>query len=151
MKLNQIEFDAIYRSVQPDDTNIGDIPLGTVIGFMIDPDSIAEYAYEQEVNTVAAVRKCKAIAEGLQRLAETLKRWDTEPNEEQKRAAKGVEFPTLWQSMLLDTVEFYSLHSTKEAEALPLADWLMVRQAKCAERKFQSNYDIIVRKKYEKK
>lgn len=151
MRLNQIEFDAIYNSVEAADVNIAEMSIGDVLGFMVDSDRLAEYAESHATDTVERVRLCKGIIKAIERLVEVVKSWDTEPTQEERQAAKGVNFPTLIESVLLDTVEFYSLHSTADAERLPLSDWMIVKKAKSAERKFQRNYDIILNKKFESK
>ncbi len=73
-----------------------------------------------------AFGKYRQFLDEMEGITAYLKRYEVETNADEKAAARGVDFPTMQERILLDCVRAYSLHSTAEAEALPVADWLIV-------------------------
>lgn len=76
-----------------------------------------------------------------------IRRYEVEQSGEEKAAAQGVSFPTLQERILLDCVRFYHLHSTMEAERLPIADWLLTVKSEGSAAQYQRKLSKIQQNK----
>lgn len=73
-----------------------------------------------------AFGKYRQYIEEMQGVTAYLKRYEVESDADEKAAAHGIDFPTMQERILLDCVRHYRLHSTVEAERLPIVDWLLM-------------------------
>lgn len=85
---------------------------------------------------VAFGRYKQYIAE-MQQVTAYLQRYEVEQEADEKAAANGVDFPSMQERILLDCVRHYNLHSTAEAERLPIADWLLCVKSEGAAAQYQ--------------
>lgn len=83
----------------------------------------------------------------LEQIQKFMKLYDHTPSQEEKAAEKGVRFPSFGQRMLIDCVKFFGLHSFKEAEKVPLSEWLTVFQSEASSVLYQRNYQRIMEQK----
>lgn len=65
----------------------------------------------------------------LKQITAYIGRYDVERTPKEQAAAEGIAFPSLGERILVECVKHYGLHSTAEAERLPLADWLLMVKA----------------------
>ena len=72
--------------------------------------------------TFGRLRQFRSDCENL---AKYLKRYEVEQTEDERRAAFGVPFPSSTERLLTTCVKYYHLHSTAEAEKLPLSDYIV--------------------------
>lgn len=93
--------------------------------------------FQREELAFDAFGKYRQFLDEMQAITAYLKRYEVTTDADEKAAAQGVEFPTMQERILLDCVRFYSLHSTVEAEKLPLGDWLLVVKSEGAAAQYQ--------------
>lgn len=94
-----------------------------------------------------AFGRLKSYRNQMNNLSNYLKTFDISLTPEEQAAGKGVDFPTTPERILLDCVKTFHLHSTKEAENLPLTDWIIVLKDQVASAKYQRNYNKILEQK----
>lgn len=83
----------------------------------------------------------------LEQITAYIRRYEIEQTSDEKAAATGVAFPTLSEHILIECVKHYHLHSTAEAERLPLADWLLMVKSEGSAAKYQHRLTQIQSKK----
>lgn len=96
-------------------------------------------SFFREKRALRAFGKYREYLSELEEITRYLKRYEVEQSSEEKAASVGVRFPSLAERILLDTVRFYGLHSTAEAERMPVTDWLLVVKSEGAAAQYQHN------------
>lgn len=94
-----------------------------------------------------AFGRLKSYRNQMNSLSDYLKTFDIKLSQEEKAAGKGIDFPTTPERILLDCVKAYHLHSTKEAEDLPITDWILVLKDSVATARYSRNYNKILEQK----
>lgn len=108
----------------------------------------------QYIGNILAARKAlkafgrlKQFRTELEMVQKFMKLYDHQPTQEEKAAENGVVFPSFGQRMLIDCVKFFGLHSFKEAEKVPVAEWLTIFQSEASAVLYQRNYNKIMENK----
>lgn len=83
-------------------------------------------------------------------LTKYLKRYEVEQTEDERRAAFGVPFPSSTERILTTCVKYYHLHSTAEAEKLPLSDYIVAFKDQMSDAMYQRNLSKIQTAKLKK-
>ena len=86
--------------------------------------------------TFGRLRQFRSECENL---AKYLKRYEVEQSEDERRAAFGVPFPSSTERLLTTCVKYYHLHSTAEAEKLPLSDYIVAYKDQMSDAMYQRN------------
>ena len=86
--------------------------------------------------TFGRLRQFRSDCENL---AKYLKRYEVEQTEDERRAAFGVPFPSSTERLLTTCVKYYHLHSTAEAEKLPLSDYIVAYKDQMSDAMYQRN------------
>lgn len=84
-------------------------------------------------------------------IADYLKSMEIKLTQEEKMAGQGIDFPSTVERILLDCVQGYNLHSTQEAEKLPITDWLLLLKNQVATAKYSRNYQKILEQRSKSK
>lgn len=101
----------------------------------------------REKRALTAFGRCREYLSQLEQITAYIRRFEIEQTADEKAAAKGVSFPTLGERILVECVKHYHLHSTAEAERLPLTDWLLVVKAEGSAAKYQHRLSQIQSRK----
>ena len=72
-----------------------------------------------------AFGRIKQLRKEVEQLTKYLQRYEVVQEPEEVQAQQGVPFPTPAERVLTTCVKYYHLHSTAEAERLPLSDYVM--------------------------
>lgn len=148
--LTDYDIATLYEVLDPEPINVATLTVGDLCRILADASHIEVVAKQiADKDEVRAVRVAKGITQGVEVLLKLIQRWQPKPSADQKAAAEGVEFPSLAETILLETVEAYHLHSTEEAERLPVGDWLIYHKQQSASAMYQANYDAQQRRKLE--
>ncbi len=94
-----------------------------------------------------AFGRLKSYRNQMNSLADYFKRFEIKLTQEEKAASIGVDMPDMPERILLDCVKAYHLHSTKEAEDLPITDWILVLKDQSSNARYQRNYSKIIEQK----
>lgn len=72
---------------------------------------------------------------------------DTKPSDEEKQAAKGVDFPTMQEQIFLKVQSRLGLHSFDDVEKVPLSHYLLICKDESSKHKFEYNLQVIYDRK----
>lgn len=72
---------------------------------------------------------------------------DTKPSDEEKQAAKGVDFPTMQEQIFLKVQSRLGLHSFDDVENVPLSHYLLICKDESSKHKFEYNLQVIYERK----
>ncbi len=96
---------------------------------------------------VKALGRYRQYLSELEIITNYMKRYEVAQTSEEKAAAQGVAFPSIGERILVESVRHYHLHSTAEAEKLPLADWLLCFKDEGSKAQYQHRLSEIQSKK----
>lgn len=94
-----------------------------------------------------AFGRLKTFKREMSEISDFMKRYEIKQSSEEKQAAVGVDFPDFIAKILITVTQFFNLHSFKEAEAIPLANYLVILQDQSSAVKYQRNYSKILEQK----
>ena len=80
----------------------------------------------REKRALIAFGRYREYLSQLEQITAYIKRYEVEQTADEKAASRGVQFPSLGERILIECVKHYHLHSTAEAERLPITDWLLM-------------------------
>lgn len=123
------------------------LTVGEIAEIFDDPDTYMALILSER-RALKAFGRLKQFNTEMDGISKFIKMYDTKKSQDEEQAARGIVFPTMSQRMLLDCVKFFRLHSMKEAEKVPFADWLTVFQDEASSAKFQRNYSKIIEQKH---
>lgn len=99
-----------------------------------------EYAYK-------AFGRLRTFKREMEEVQKWIQKFEIKPSADEKQAAIGIDFPNFITKILITVVQFFGLHSFKEAEAIPLADYLVILQEQSSQIKYQRQYSKIIEMK----
>lgn len=94
-----------------------------------------------------AFGQLKSFQRQMREVSNFMKKYEIKQTPEEKQASIGISFPDFCAKMLITVVQFFNLHSFKEAEQIPLADYLVILQDQSSAVKYQRNYSKILEQK----
>lgn len=94
-----------------------------------------------------AFGQLKSFKRQMEEVSNFMKKYEIKQTEDEKRAAINIEFPDFIAKMLITATQFFNLHSFKEAEQVPLADYLVILQDQSSAVKYQRNYSKLIEQK----
>lgn len=94
-----------------------------------------------------ALGRLKNYRRQMKQLLDWIKKFNVKQSADEKQAAIGIDFPDMMSRMLLTVTEYFHLKSFKEAEDVPLADWLLIFQDQATSIKYQRNYSRLMEMK----
>lgn len=94
-----------------------------------------------------AIGKYKSYKAQMEQIDTYLKLNEFKLSSEEERAQMGINFPSFPERILMTVTEFFHLHSFKEAEKIPLTNYLVVVNSKNADAKFERQYQKIIDQK----
>lgn len=141
--LNEERIKELLQKIpaRPLDEPLLKLSCGEFIKRLDDKFAMAFFVPDAEV--FEAFGKYRQFMQELRDVTDYIKRYEVEQSADEKAAAGGVDFPTLPERILLDCVRFYNLHSTEDAERLPICDWLLVLKSEGSAAQFQRNLSKI--------
>lgn len=101
----------------------------------------------RERRALVAFGRFRTYMEEMERITKYIKSYEVKPTADERKAAEGVKFPTLGERILIDCVRVYGLHSTAEAERMPITDWLLTVKSEGSAAQYQRRMDEVYRSK----
>ena len=147
--LTEERFNKLLEAVEeyPLDKNILSFSIGEFADLTIDEESYIKKILNPKEKVYIAFGKLKSYRNQMKQLADYLKTFELKLTPEEKQASQGIDLPSTVERILLDTVKAYHLHSTKEAEELPLTDWILFLKDSVATARYSRNYNKILEQK----
>lgn len=131
----------------PLEKDILQMTVGQFCELCINEDDYLNEILKPRERAYKAFGRLKSYRNQMKNLSDYLKRFEIHLTQEEKAAGQGVDFPDTPERILLDCVKAYHLHSTKEAEDLPLTDWILVLKDQVATARYSRNYSKILEQK----
>lgn len=94
-----------------------------------------------------ALGRLKNYKRQMKQLLDWIKKFNVKQSADEKQAAIGIDFPGMMSRMLLTVTQYFGLKSFKEAESVPLADWLLILQDQSTSIQYQRNYNKLIEMK----
>ncbi len=135
----------------PLDKDILSMTIGEFGELTLDEEGFIKKILNPREKVYIAFGKLKNYRRQMNSLAEYLKSFEIKMTNEERLASQQVDMPTTTERILLDTVKAYHLHSTREAEQLPLTDWILVLKDMVATAKYSRNYQKILEQRSKSK
>lgn len=80
----------------------------------------------------------------MEQLMSWIKKFQVKQSMQEKNAAVNIQFPDFCSRILLTVTEYFNLKSFKEAEKVPLADYLLILQDQSTSIQYQRAYQRII-------
>lgn len=147
------DFNALYDLIEAEEVSLFDMSVGDVCQCISSEQAFADWIDNH--NDWLISRKI-AFAKGFIKASEVtfgyFKKFESDGDATFNRAAAEVGGDiTMAESIILDCVEFYHLHSTKEAEVLPFSDWFMMKRREVINNAVERRYNKYLMKEQEVK
>lgn len=98
-----------------------------------------------------ALGRVKSYQRQMKQLMSWMKKFNVKQTADEKQAAIGIDFPDMCSRMLISVTEFFHLKSFKDAESVPLADYLLILQEQSTAIQYQRNYSRLMELKNKSK
>lgn len=107
------------------------------------PDKVLKIIRATSPRLLDFVGRVKGLKANMKFLEDFLKSYQVEQTKQERQAMRGIAFPGFTDQILIDLIEFYHLHSVKQASRMRLKEWLLCSQSKMSRNKFQSELSRI--------
>lgn len=134
-----------------DNKSIFSMTIGEFGNFINDEESFISDFLAKEKNALKAFGTIKAWRNQMKYLTTFIKKFEVPKTQEETSAANGILFPNFVMRMLLTCASFFGLHSLKEAESIPVSDWVAVFQDEASRAQYQAKYNKIIEQKNKRK
>ena len=134
----------------PLDKSILSMTIGEFAEILLDEQAYVMKILSPRERAYKAFGRLRTFKREMQDVSNFMKRYEIKQTEDEKRAAVGVDFPDFIAKILITVTQFFNLHSFKEAEQIPLADYLIILQEQSSSIRYQRNYSKIVEQKHGK-
>lgn len=91
-----------------------------------------------------ALGRLKAYRKQMEQLMSWIKKFQIKQSQQEKKAAVNIQFPDFCSRILLTVTDYFHLKSFKEAEDVPLADYLLILQDQSTSIQYQRAYQRII-------
>lgn len=105
----------------------------------LDEDYAKVFFDDPDEYLVIAVGRLKAFKRDIENVQKILALNEIKLDADEVQAQAGIVFPTVGENMLVECVEWFHLHSIREAEDVKLTDWLLMKKSKNAGQKYERN------------
>lgn len=138
--ITEEDFQKLYDKVDPIPLKkpVTSMTVGEFILASTDENWIKGNILSEEYLLIA-IGRLKQFKNEMENIDKYLNLNEIKETSEEKQAKVGVVFPTMAEGMLLETAEFFHLHSLDEAENVPLSSYLILHKKKTAEALFERN------------
>lgn len=135
----------------PLDKSILSMTIGEFSEILLDEQAYILTLLNPRERAWKAFGRLRTFKKEMEEVSNFMKKYEIKQTEDEKRASTNVEFPDFIAKMLITVVQFFNLHSFKEAESIPLADYLVILQEQSSAVKYQRNYSRIMEDQYKSK
>ena len=134
-----------------DNKSIFSMTIGEFGNFINDEESFISDFLAKEKNALKAFGTIKAWRNQMKSLTTFMKKFEIPKTSEEANAANGILFPDFVMRMLLTCANFFNLKNLKEAESIPVSDWLAVFQDEASRAQYQAKYNKLIEQKNKRK
>lgn len=98
-----------------------------------------------------ALGRLKNYKRQMKQLLDWIKKFQVKQTQDEKAAAVNIQFPDFCSRILLTVTDYFHLKSFKEAEKVPLADYLLILQEQGTSIQYQRAYNKLLELKQKSK
>lgn len=131
----------------PLEKSILSMTIGEFSEVILDEQGYIQTFMKPNERAYKAFGRLKAFKREMEDISKWIQKHEVKQTEDERRAAIGVDFPNFVTKIMITCIQFFNLHSFNEAEAIPLADYLIVLQDQSAAMLYQRNYSKILEQK----
>lgn len=118
--------------------------VGEFIDLVTDEDKFISSLLNPRERAYKALGRLKAYRNQMEQLMSWIKKFHVKQSMQEKNAAQGITFPDFCSRILLTVTDYFHLKSFKEAEKVPLADYLLILQDQSTSIQYQRAYQRII-------
>lgn len=126
------------------DKNILSMSIGEFIEIVTDEEKFISTLMRPRERAYKALGRLKSYQRQMRELLAWMKKLQVKQTNQEKSAAFNILFPDFCSRMLITVTEFFHLKSFKEAENVPLADYLLILQDQSTSIQYQRAYNRIM-------
>ena len=152
--LSQEDLDLIADNVPVEYLSKYDSIISDKIGNFIqlikgDQKYFQEYFFKdnQDITVYEYAARLKHLKIEIDKVVKYLNSLSIKQTDEEIQAAKGVDFPTFEQNILIYVQQKFFLHSIKEVYELPLSDFILHKKSDMANVKYEKNLRMLYERK----
>lgn len=153
MEINNLQYDALehlFEAVEPMDVDIFSMKVGEVLQCIINPEMLTAYAEEKFDTVLDKLSFIKGFINKSNVIFNSLNKFNTDVSPEYTQAVLEIgNQPSIGETIITDLVEWYHLHSTKEAEEMPFSDWFIMKKKECYSGAVERRMQSIINRKHE--
>lgn len=121
--------------------------IGEFSEILLDEQTYIQTFMSPKEHAYKAFGRLRTFKREMEEVQKWIQKFEIKPSADEKQAAIGIDFPNFITKILITVVQFFGLHSFKEAEAIPLADYLVILQEQSSQIKYQRQYSKIIEMK----
>lgn len=146
---NEGMMDKILEDVKeyPLEKPILSMTIGEFIEIVLNEQSFVKKIMKPNERAYIAFGRLKSFKKEMEQLMKYIQKFQIKQSSEEKQAAINIDFPDFLSKILLTTTQFFRLHSFKEAESIPLADYILILKDQVSSIQYQRNYSKIMEQK----
>ena len=147
--LNEGMMDKILEDIEeyPLEKPILSLTIGEFSEIVLDEQSFVKKIMKPNERAYIAFGRLKSFKKEMEQLMKYIQKFQVKQSSEEKQAAINIDFPDFLSKILLTTTQFFGLHSFQEAEAIPLADYILILKDQVSSIQYQRNYSKIMEQK----
>lgn len=131
MRLDELtakESEALFNLIQPMEMNIGKMTVGDVCRCILSEKSFTEYIEEKYDNIYDKVAFAKGFVRSANALFSTFEKYNNQVPAEYAAILSNTKQLCMAESILVDCVKYFNLHSVEEAEKLTFDNWFLLKK-----------------------
>lgn len=153
MNLNNLTDEALtklFEEINPENVNIMEMTVGEVLTCILNTQSLINYAEEHRDTVLDKLAFIKGFINKSNALFNSLNKYNNDISPEYNQAVLEIgNAPSTAETIITDLVEWYHLHSTKEAEELPFSDWYIMKRKEAYNGAVERRTQSIINRKHE--
>lgn len=144
--INKERTDLLLEQVEeyPLKKDVLSMTVGEFSEIMLEEDKYIATILDPRERAYKALGRLKNYKRQMDQLMKWMKKFQIKQSADEKQASIGIDFPDMCSRMLLTVTEFFHLGSFKEAESVPLSDYLLILQDQSTGIQYQRNYSKLI-------
>ena len=133
------------------DKSILSMTVGEFASLVDDGENFVSEYLSKEHKALKAFGTIKSWKRQIKELSDFLKKFEIKRTADEDEAARTVLFPSFGLKMMLTCTRYFHLKSLKEAESVPVSEWLAIFQEESSNALFQYRFNKIMENKQKAK
>ena len=150
--LNEERLEQLLEIVpEINDKSVLSMTVGEFASLIDDGENFVSEYLSKEHRALKAFGTIKSWRRQIKELSDFLKKFEIKRTADEDEAARTVLFPSFGMKMMLTCTRYFHLKSLKEAESVPVNEWLAIFQEEASNALFQYRFNKILENKQKSK